>query len=215
MIRYNTDMIFRRQEVGRKEVLPQSFPEHAQVAGEATDHVDEILEEWAIERPDLDLSAQGVVGRVLRLSRFFERALAAAFHQFGINGGEFDVLATLRRCGGETGLTASQLANRCMLSTAAMTNRLDRLEAMNLVERRSEPRDRRVVRVALTSKGRKLIDTAFTAHAENQDRTVAVFSAEERDLLAALLRRVLLTFEISTPTNAEDRAGPEQEHSGQ
>jgi DNA-binding PadR family transcriptional regulator len=96
-----------------------------------------------------------------------------------------------------------------------MTNRLDRLEAMNLVERRSEPRDRRVVRVALTSKGRKLIDTAFTAHAENQDRTVAVFSAEERDLLAALLRRVLLTFEISRPTNAEDRADPEQEHSGQ
>jgi DNA-binding MarR family transcriptional regulator len=73
---------------------------------------------------DLDLPAQGVVGRVLRLSRFFERALAAAFHQF-------DVLATLRRCGGEAGLTASQPANRCMLSTAALTNRLDRLEAMN------------------------------------------------------------------------------------
>ena len=162
------------------------------------DHVDEILAEWATERPDLDVSTQGVVGRVLRLSRFFERALASTFHRYGLNGGEFDVLATLRRCGGEGGLTASQLAAKCMLSTAAMTNRLDRLEAMNVVERRAEPRDRRVVRVALTDEGRALIDEAFTAHVHNQDQTVAVLSNEEQDLLAALLRRLLLTFEGGT-----------------
>src|SRR3954468_8353487 len=112
---YSTDMGIRGQEVRRGKVPSQSFAEHAEVAGEAADHVDEILNEWAVERPDLDVSAQGVVGRVLRLSRFFERALAVTFHQFGINGGEFDVLATLRRCGGEAGLTASQLADRCML----------------------------------------------------------------------------------------------------
>jgi DNA-binding MarR family transcriptional regulator len=168
---------------------------HRDTAGDAADHVDEILGDWAVERPDLDVSAQGVVGRVLRLSRFYERALATTFDGFGINGGEFDVLATLRRCGGETGLAASKLADRCMLSTAAMTNRLDRLEAVDLIERRSDPRDRRVVLVALTDQGRKLIDEAFTAHVENQDRTVAVFSAEERDLLAGLLRRALVAFE--------------------
>jgi DNA-binding MarR family transcriptional regulator len=172
----------------------------AEIAGEAADHVDEILDEWAVERPELDVAAQGVVGRVLRLSRFFERALAPTFQAFGINGGEFDVLATLRRCGGEAGLIASHLAKRCMLSSAAMTNRLDRLEAMNLVERRSEPDDRRVVRVALTGKGRELIDNAFTAHVENQDHTVAVLSTEERDTLATLLRRVLVAFEAGTPT---------------
>jgi len=163
------------------------------------DHVDGILGEWAIERPDLDVSAEGVVGRVLRLSRFFERALASTFHEFGLNGGEFDVLATLRRCGASAGLTASQLADRCMLSTAAMTNRLDRLEAMNLIERRSDPRDRRVVRVALTEDGRQLITRAFDAHVENQDRVVAVLSAEDQDHLAALLRRVLLSLETVTP----------------
>lgn len=163
------------------------------------DHVDEILGEWAVERPDLDVSAEGIVGRVLRLSRFFERALAATFHQFGINGGEFDVLATLRRCGGKAGLAASQLADKCMLSTAAMTNRLDRLEAMNLIQRRSDPGDRRVVRVALTEEGRGLINRAFVAHVENQDRAVAVLPAEEREGLAALLRRILLTYEAATP----------------
>jgi DNA-binding MarR family transcriptional regulator len=177
------------------------------VAGEATDHVDEILDEWAVERPDLDVAAQGVVGRVLRLSRFFEQALAPTFRGFGINGGEFDVLATLRRCGGEDGLIASHLAKRCMLSSAAMTNRLDRLEAMNLVERRSDPKDRRVVRVALTSKGRELIDDAFVAHVKNQDGTVAILSTEERDVLAALLRRLLVTFEAGPPTGK--RAGAE------
>ena len=177
--------------VGRTHAPPDS----GRRAG--ADHVDEILSEWAVERPDLDVSAQGVVGRVLRLSRFFERALASAFHQFGINGGEFDVLATLRRCGGADGLTASQLAAKCMLSTAAMTNRLDRLEAVDLVERRAEPRDRRVVRVALTAEGRHLIDHAFAAHVDNQRGMVSALSVEEQDLLAALLRRLLLSFEES------------------
>ncbi len=185
--------------------MSQEFAPSALASSTGQDHVDEILAEWAIERPDLDVSTQGVVGRVLRLSRFFGRALASTFGEFGLNGGEFDVLATLRRCAGDGGLTASQLADKCMLSTAAMTNRLDRLETMNTVERRADSWDRRVVRVALTSKGRRLIDAAFTAHVKNQDRAVAVLSSEEQDLLAAMLRQLLLAFESGTHAKNEER----------
>ena len=167
------------------------------------DHVDEILTEWSIERPDLDVSAQGIVGRVLRLSRYFERDLAATFMECGLNGGQLDVLATLRRCGGASGLSASQLANKCMLSTASMTNRLDRLESMQLIERTWELRDRRVTRIALTSKGQALINDAFPAHVENQDRMVALLSREERELLSALLRRLLLTYEFAPAIKTE------------
>jgi len=185
----------RRQEVPRKGTPTASSGASCRRTPPRTDHVDEILAEWAVERPDLDVSAQGVVGRTLRLSRFFERTLANTFNRFGLNGGEFDVLATLRRCGSETGLTASQLASKCMLSTAAMTNRLDRLEAMNVIERHSDQRDRRLVRVVLTGEGRTLIDVAFTAHVENQARAVTALSSEEQDLLAALLRRILVACE--------------------
>lgn len=162
---------------------------------EGRDHVDEILHEWAIEKPEVDVSAQGIVGRVLRLSRYFERDLGDTFRQFDIRGGEFDVLATLRRCGDETGLPASELASRCMLSSAAMTNRLDGLEAADLVQRVMDTSDRRVVRIQLTATGRRLIDEAFPAHAANQDRMVDLLTASEREQLTSLLRRLLASYE--------------------
>jgi DNA-binding MarR family transcriptional regulator len=154
-----------------------------------------MLAEWAAQRPDIDVSAQGVVGRILRLSRVFERELASVFEQFGINGGEFDVLATLRRTDEPDGLTASGLASRCMLSSAAMTNRLDRLEATGLVRRLPDRADRRVVRTSLTPPGRRLIDEVFPLHARNQDRMLMMLSNEERDLAASLLARILTAYE--------------------
>jgi DNA-binding MarR family transcriptional regulator len=185
------------------------------------DHVEEILADWAIERPDVDVSAQGVVGRVLRLSRLFERGLATAFARYHINGGEFDVLATLRRVGGEEGLSASALASRCMLSSAAMTNRLDRLETTGLVRRRADSADGRVVRISLTDTGRRLIDEAFPEHAQNQERMLSMLSGDERRTLARLLARVLHAWETapdapgspgtlrsgSTPAVPADRSG--------
>lgn len=163
--------------------------------GSAQDHVAEILADWAVERPDVDLSAQGVVGRVLRLSRLFERGLATVFAQYRINGGEFDVLATLRRVGGGSGLSASSLASRCMLSSAAMTNRLDRLEATGLVRRGTDSVDGRVVRISLTDSGRQLIDEALPLHAKNQDTMLESLSPEERETLAQLLGRLLHAWE--------------------
>jgi len=162
-----------------------------QIGPPERDHVARILADWAIERPDIDVSAQGVVGRILRLSRLFERDLARVFAQYDINGGEFDVLATLRRVGGEQELSASGLASRCMLSSAAMTNRLDRLERTGLVRRRADSADGRVVRISLTDTGRRLIEDALPLHAKNQEEMLSMLSADERGNLARLLARVL------------------------
>jgi DNA-binding MarR family transcriptional regulator len=168
------------------------------------DHVDEILAEWAVEKPDVDVSAQGIVGRVLRLATYFERDLASTFRQFGLRGGEFDVLATLRRCGGADGLPASQLADRCMLSSAAMTNRIDGLVSVNLVQRLVDTADRRVIRITLTPEGRDLIDRAFPSHVSNQDRMVDVLAADESQLLVNLLRRLLQSYETADGRRASN-----------
>ena len=61
--------------------------------------MDRILGQWAQERPDLDASPMGVFGRLSRAERLLGRSLAEASSRFGINRGEFDVLATLRRVG--------------------------------------------------------------------------------------------------------------------
>lgn len=160
------------------------------------DHVDEILEQWAAEWPGLDVSPQGIVGRVSRLSRFLERDIVDIFEQFGLTGGEFDVLATLRRTV-RTGkaLTPTDLAATCMLSSAAMTNRIDRLEEAGLVTRERDGVDRRAVLVRLSPDGRALIDRALVVHLSNEAEMISVLTPGDQRVLADLLRRLLVPIE--------------------
>ncbi|MGI5323649.1 MarR family winged helix-turn-helix transcriptional regulator [Actinomadura nitritigenes] len=156
------------------------------------DAVDLVLEQWARARPDLDASPMGVLGRLSRVARIAERELKALFSEFGLERGEFDVLATLRRAGAEGGMTAGDLARSSMVTSGAVTNRLDRLVAKGHVTRDVDPANRRSVIVALTPAGRDLIDRAVVAHLENERRILAALDRDQRDGLAATLRTLLL-----------------------
>lgn len=160
------------------------------------DHVDGILTEWATKWPDLDASPLAVVGRVSRLSRFFERDLDRVFKQFGLTGGEFDVLATLRRKGRP--LTQTELTTACMLSSAAMTHRIDQLQKAGLVERDRDSVDRRVVFVILTQDGRAVIERALILHMSNEREMLSALTVPERETLAQLLKKLLIVREPAT-----------------
>lgn len=157
------------------------------------DAVDLVLDQWARARPDLDASPMGVLGRLSRVTRIAERELKALFSEFGLERGEFDVLATLRRAGADGGMTAGDLARSSMVTSGAVTNRLDRLVAKGHVTRDVDPANRRSVIVALTPAGRDLIDRAVTAHLENERRILAALDRDQRDGLAATLRTLLLS----------------------
>ena len=101
-------------------------------------------------RPDLDSSPIGVIGRVSRLSRLVDRRLAENFARFGLENWMYDVLATLRRSGPPHELTAGMLVRRTMVTTGAITNRIDRLAERGLVARDADADDRRKVLVRLT-----------------------------------------------------------------
>jgi len=174
------------------------------------DHVDDLLAEWAAEWPSLDASPQAVVGRVSRLSRFFERDLVPVFNQFELTGGEFDVLATLRRKGRRP-LTQTELTKACMLSSAAMTNRIDQLDKAGLVQRVRDSVDRRVVFVALTEPGRAVIDKALIVHMNNELEMLSGLTIPERETLARLLKKLLIVHEddLAPSTPRETIARPE------
>ena len=157
--------------------------------------MDRILEQWAEERPDLDASPMGVFGRLSRASRVLDGRLEGTFKKFGLKGGEFDVLATLRRSGEPYSLTPTELYRSTMLSSAAMTNRLDRLEGRGLVRRSPDPDDRRGVLITLTEEGLDLIEGAVGAHIEGEEGLLGSLSGEDRARLAALLRKLLLSME--------------------
>jgi DNA-binding MarR family transcriptional regulator len=159
------------------------------------DPVDRIVEQWRHERPDLELDAMAVIGRLGRLLTVAQREIEAVFLAHGLRRGEFDVLAALRRSGEPFELNPSVLADTLMLSRAGMTGRLDRLESAGFVRRIADAEDRRAVRVALTDAGRTLIDTVVTAHTNNETRILSVLSAKDRRELDRIARVLLDSLE--------------------
>jgi DNA-binding MarR family transcriptional regulator len=155
------------------------------------DSVDGILEQWGRERPDLDVSPMGIVGRISRAERLIDEQMKGASSTFGLERWGFDVLASLRRAGKPYRLTPTQLYNSLLLTSGAMTNRIDRLEQAGWVKRMQDPADRRGLLVSLTASGLKTIDAAVAAHMEVEARIVASLTEVERERLADLLRRVL------------------------
>lgn len=159
------------------------------------DHVARIQAEWARERPDLDVSPQGVIGRLHRLAGHLTEQLLVVYRRFGLSEGDFDVLATLRRAGEPFERAPGELAQFTMVTTGAMTKRVDRLERDGLVTRRRSTTDGRGRVVALTPAGRELIDAAFTEHMHNERRLLDELSTEDAAALESLLTGWLARFE--------------------
>lgn len=155
------------------------------------DEIDLIIEQWRRERPDLDLSALGVLGRIARLTAVLGPVVDAVFARHGLSEADFDVLTTLRRSGPPYVLIPSQLSAALLMSRTGMTSRLDRLEGHGLVERRLDPADRRSFRVALTERGLALIDQVLEEHAANLKRIMAPMSQRQITALEAGLRSLL------------------------
>ncbi|HET7425544.1 MAG TPA: MarR family transcriptional regulator, partial [Gemmatimonadales bacterium] len=136
------------------------------------DGVDEIIEQWHRERPELDHSPIGVVGRISRLARELEARLEPVYREHGLEPGWHDVLATLRRTPSYQ-LRPSDFTGSLMLTSSGTTKRLDRLEQAGLVARTPDPADRRGVIITLTEAGHELIDRVTEAHMANEARLLA------------------------------------------
>jgi DNA-binding MarR family transcriptional regulator len=155
------------------------------------DHVDQVLSQWAEQRPDLDASPMAIVGRVSRLALLFDGELRRNFATHDLDRASFDVLATLRRSNAEHSLTPAGLMRSSMVTSGAITQRLDRLEARGLVKRSPSETDGRGVLVTLTPAGLKLIDKVLPTHIDTENRLLESLSKDERDALADTLRTLL------------------------
>ncbi|MYW06147.1 MarR family transcriptional regulator [Streptomyces sp. SID3343] len=159
------------------------------------DAIDDVWDQWRRERPDIeakDLDVMAAVGRMNRLRRHIDQTLRTYFAQYGLDFSEFDVLATLRRSGGVEGVSAGALLRSAMVTSGAITNRVDRLTAKGLVERAAHHEDRRSVLVKLTPEGLRLVDDIMLGHLANEARFLAVLDDDERDQLNGLLRKLLV-----------------------
>ena len=156
------------------------------------DALDQILDQWARERPDLDCSPMGVIGRITQLQREVYLAQRATFARHGLDAPSFDVLAALRRAGEPYQLTPTALMRTALVTSGAITQRLDRLEEKGLITRERSLDDGRAVVVTLTGKGKAALDAALPDHLETERQLLDGLPAADRELLADLLRRLLV-----------------------
>ncbi|MBA3264953.1 MAG: MarR family transcriptional regulator [Nocardioidaceae bacterium] len=159
------------------------------------DEVDQLVEAWQRERPDLDVEPMQVLSRVTRLARHLDLARKAAFSQHGLESWEFDVLTALRRAGDPYVLSPGRLLRETMVTSGTMTNRVDRLVTKGLVERRPDPDDRRGVLVCLTEAGRSRVDAALEGLLEQERLLLSGLTEAQRASLSALLRTVIAPFD--------------------
>ena len=149
-----------------------------------------ILMQWRRERPDIDPAPMAVAGGIWQAGERLRQVVQANWADHGLDMAGSDVILTLRRQGRGKTLSPSMLAKEMMLSTSAMTNRLDRLEKRGLIERTSDPEDRRGLKILLTAEGFDLADEAVGKHVETEEGMLSGLSKKERDQLCALLAKV-------------------------
>ncbi|MFE3201851.1 MarR family winged helix-turn-helix transcriptional regulator [Embleya sp. NPDC059237] len=168
----------------------EPVPVPAPVSPEDADALDRIVGQWRRERPDLDPSPMHVVGRISRLHWALEERLLRVFGRYDMGRGEFDVLATLRRSGAPFELNAGELSGSTMVTSGAVTKRVDRLERAGLVTRRAAEGDARGRLIRLTDRGRELIDALVGEHLHNESNLLAGLTPDEQATLTYLLRKL-------------------------
>ncbi|MEU4767427.1 MarR family transcriptional regulator [Actinosynnema sp. NPDC023794] len=157
------------------------------------DHVDVVIEQWCVQQPGLDVSSMAVTGRLIRLTRLVTTALRGTFDPHGLDAASFDILAALTRAGPPHRSSPGHLMRASMVTSGAITQRLDRLESRELVTRAPSDLDGRGVRVALTAAGLALTERVLPDHLETSTRLLVALSRAERDELADVLRNLLVS----------------------
>lgn len=158
------------------------------------DAVAAVLEQWRSQRPDVDVWPIGIVGRIMRLSRLWDKEIKNFLAGHDLEPGEFDVLSTLRRSGEPYELTAGAFLKASLVTTGAITLRVDRMDAKGLVTRVRDPEDRRSVKIRLTPYGLEVIERVLPLHIANEARLLEALNEEDRRYLAATLESVLESY---------------------
>ena len=159
------------------------------------DKINNIIKQWNNERPDLDVSSMGLIGRFKKINSLLVKEMDKTFTDYDLNHASFDVLATLRRSGKPYALSPNELLATMMVTSGTMTNRIDRLVKAGLVKRIANPNDGRGFIISLTDSGFSLIDKAVTAHVETQTKLTSGLSAKEQQQLNELLSKFLNSVE--------------------
>lgn len=163
-----------------------------------SDHVDFVVSQWRTAVPEVNVAPMQVASRLFRIGIVAGRDVERLFKQYGLTQGEFDVLATLYRAGAPYTLCPQNLIEALLLSSGAMTNRLDRLEQAGLIRRFPNPQDRRGVNVSLTDSGLHAAHSSLVGYLGELERILGPLNSDERATMATLLKKLLVPHDMTS-----------------
>jgi len=158
--------------------------------------IDETIRTWSDERPDLNFASMELSLKLNSIVRAVSDELARQLEDLGINLGEFDVLATLRRHGRGAKLTPKEIAAATFVTPSGLTSRLARLEKMGLISRQADPRDGRGALIKITTAGKRVADRGIEIVVSTQDRYMNELSEQMKKGLDQSMTRLLKTLEV-------------------
>lgn len=166
--------------------------------------IDETIETWSAERPDLAFASMSTSLKIGALVREVGDEISARLATLGINVGEFDVMATLRRRGRGAVLTPKEIAAAAMVSPSGLTHRLVRLENMELIVRTADPADRRSALIRISPKGKRVVDKAIEIVVETEARLFGALLASEHKALDRILDRLIAHVDSAATVDTVD-----------
>jgi DNA-binding MarR family transcriptional regulator len=180
------ELPLQRSDSARRKTLRAARP---------PDTIELFMCQWRDERPDLDPAPFGIFGRIHRIAGYFNRRADAWLGELGLTWETFSLIVTLRRAGKPYAMRPTDLLRESLLSSGAVTNRIDRVEHLGLVRRIPDPNDRRGVVVQLTASGRSLADRAIALHFKEMSRLLGGLPPKDAQRIATLLSTLLLSLE--------------------
>jgi DNA-binding MarR family transcriptional regulator len=120
---------------------------------------------------------------------------------------QFDVLAELARAD-ESGFTFGELSRILLVTSGNLTGIVDRLEARQLLRRGPDDKDRRIVRLKLTARGRAMTRRMLPRHADDLGQILSFMSRDALKELSALLDDVRHGLPASTERRRRQTSRP-------
>ena len=163
------------------------------------DIADFSIEVWQRERPDLDASGKAITVRILRLAEMLLSSLNKDMARVGLKYSIYSIIATLRTSGAPAPyqMTPTQLKSALVVTSGGLSNLLKETEALGLIKRSTDPNDKRGIIVELTKAGIDLCEQTMPMQVELEQYLVQMFTPEEKDALAMLLRKMILKNRIT------------------
>lgn len=131
---------------------------------------------------------------VARACQVMGLSLARALQPLDIKPPHLDILINLFRT---PGISQQDLADKLLVGRSNLSMLLPQLEKRGLLLRKSDPQDRRVLRLELTDEGTELTQEAIAIQAALIDRTMKTATTEECNLVGEVMTRIV--GELTTP----------------